>query len=436
MLQMQKRKKINRKVKRGIQYLLKFIALASLIVIIFIKDPFQMTHQDKIIYKISQLFLILTIISPLWILLSDNLKSKLPLFKRKTWWSNIFGFLIVFLIFGLLSCITSSFQSDEFKDNYQSYLETKKNRLEKESLSLEEQELSDKLKELTEENETVSVYHEIEKNLKVHYLDVGQGDSIFLELPNKETILIDAAEATEANKIKGYIQNLGYQKIDYVIATHPHSDHIGGLSEIIKQFDIGSIYMPKAVSTSKTYENLLTTIAEKNLKVKQAKAGIEIINQNDLKIEILSPKESSYANLNNYSIVLKLTYKKNSFLFMGDAEKQIEEEIQSDVKANVIKIGHHGSNTSSSEAFVEKVKPQYAIISVGKDNKYNHPYSEILDRWSKMGAEIYRTDEDGSVIIESDGENLAVSSANGKNNNVTIMKANTETSKKSSEEKN
>jgi len=170
----------------------------------------------------------------------------------------------------------------------------------------------------------------------------------------------------------------------------------------------------------------LTTIAEKNLKIKQAKAGVEIIHQANLKIEIISPKESNYSNLNNYSAVLKLTYKKHIFLFMGDAEALIEDEIQSDVNADVIKVGHHGSNTSSSESFVQKVRPQYAVISVGKDNKYHHPNSEILDRWKSVGAEIYRTDEDGTIIAESNGETLTISSVNGKNNKIKFQESKSE----------
>ena len=159
-----------------------------------------------------------------------------------------------------------------------------------------------------------SIYsNDIDGNLKVNFIDVGQGDSIFIELPNEEVMLIDAGEKSEADKVNNYIKNLGYEKIDYVIGTHPHTDHIGALSSVIDSFDIRKIYMPKAISTSKTYENLLTTIKNKNLKVTTAKSGVNIINDKDLKIDIIAPVKD-YSNLNNNSAVIKLVYKNISFL--------------------------------------------------------------------------------------------------------------------------
>lgn len=423
---MQKKLKLNKKAK--IKAFFRIIILLLCLGVLFLEIPFEMNTKDKILYKSSQIFALFSVVIPFWILLSNRLKRKLPFFKKKTWWGNVFGILIIFSSFGALTSLTLNLQSDEFKINYQSYLGTQKNVITEEKSDLEEQELKNKLNDLTEENRPNIREFEIAKNLKVHYLNVGQGDSIFLELPNSETMLIDAAEKSEENKIKSYIENLGYAKIDYVVATHPHADHIGGLATIIKSFDIKNIYMPKVVSTSKTYENLLSTIASKNLKVKNAKAGISIINQNDLKIEIISPKKDTYNNLNNYSAVIKLIYKNCTFLFMGDAETQIEDEIQYSIKADVIKVGHHGSNTSSGASFVQKVHPKYAIISVGKENKY-HPNKDVLECWKAVGAEIYRTDEDGTVIIESDGNLLAISSKNGKNNNTKIEKIENEESK-------
>lgn len=247
-----------------------------------------------------------------------------------------------------------------------------------------------------------------EERIKIHYIDVGQGDSTFIELPNNETMLIDAGEAEYEEVVTNYIKKLGYTKITYLVGTHPHSDHIGGLEKQVETFQIGKIYMPKAVSTTKTYTSLLETIKNKNYKVQTAKEGVNILNNNDLKIDILSPKEEEYSNLNNYSVVIKITYKERSFLFMGDAEELIEEELTSDIKADVIKVGHHGSDTSSSNNFVKKVNPTYAIISVGKANKYNHPASSVLDRWKNIGAKIYRTDEEGTIILISDGEGIQI----------------------------
>ena len=246
------------------------------------------------------------------------------------------------------------------------------------------------------------------EELKVHFLDVGQGDSIFIELPTNETILIDASIKDASNKIINYLREENVSKIDYVFATHPHSDHIGGMSAVIKAFDIGQIYMPKAVTTTKTYENLLLTIKDKNLKIKAAKAGNTIIDTDDLKLVVLAPNQDSYESLNNYSIVLKLTYKEKSFLFTGDAETLSEKEITGDVEADVLKVGHHGSRTSTSQAFLNKVNPSYAVISVGLNNDYKHPHQEVLDRLEKKNIKIYRTDQNGDIIFTTDGYNIDV----------------------------
>lgn len=288
--------------------------------------------------------------------------------------NNIFTFIIV-LIFLLVSNSINSYQKEYDK--------------------------------ITKENS----YNLIEKDnlLKIHYINVGQGDSIFIEISNNQTMLIDGAEAYFEKTIIDYIKNLGYNKIDYVIATHPHTDHIGGLSQIINTFDIDKIYMPKVVSTSKTYENLLKTIKDKGLKINTAKANVNIIDNNDLKIDIIAPNNESYSSLNNYSAVLKITYKDRSFLFMADAEKISENEITADIKADVIKVGHHGSNTSSSLEFIKRVNAKYAIISVGKNN-YNHPNKEVIDRFKNMGTKIYRTDLNGTIIVSTDGYNINIKS--------------------------
>lgn len=239
--------------------------------------------------------------------------------------------------------------------------------------------------------------------LRVNYIDVGQGDSIFIELPNKETMLIDAGEAYKSDNVINYLNNLGIKKIDYVVGTHPHTDHIGGLEEVINAFDVGTIYMPKVSSNSKTFEDLLTTINNKGLNIKMAKNGVVVIDLENLKLEFIAPNSNNYSNLNNYSAVLKLTYLDNTFLFMGDAETLSEDEITSEIKADVIKVGHHGSDSSSSIELVKKVSPKYAIIMVGEGNSYNHPYQSIIDRYLSVGAKVLRTDLDGNIICDSDG---------------------------------
>lgn len=271
----------------------------------------------------------------------------------------------------------------------------------------------DKIKNLFNQNNNQNQNDYINTNndlLKVHYLDVGQGDSIFIELPNNETMLIDAAEFYQSEKIKNYLKNLNYQKIDYVIGTHPHTDHIGGLKDIINTFEIGKIYMPKVVSTTKTYESLLMAIKDKNLKINTAKAGTSIIDTDALKINILAPNNNTYTELNNYSVVTKITYGTTKFLFMGDAEKLSENEIKEDVTADVIKIGHHGSNTSSSIDFIKKVNAKYGIISVGLNNKYNLPKEETITNWENSGTKIYLTSINGTITAISDGTNIKIES--------------------------
>ena len=271
----------------------------------------------------------------------------------------------------------------------------------------------DKIKNLFNQNNNQNQNDYINTNndlLKVHYLDVGQGDSIFVELPNNETMLIDAAESYQSENIINYLKNLNYQKIDYVIGTHPHTDHIGGLKNIINTFEIGKIYMPKVVSTTKTYESLLMAIKNKNLKINTAKAGTSIIDTDTLKIKILAPNNSIYTELNNYSVVTKITYGTTKFLFMGDAEKLSENEIKENVTADVIKIGHHGSNTSSSIDFIKKVNAKYGIISVGLNNKYNLPKEEIITNWENSGTKIYLTSINGTITASSDGTNIKIES--------------------------
>ncbi len=244
-------------------------------------------------------------------------------------------------------------------------------------------------------------------DLKVHYLDVGQGDSIFIELPNNETMLIDAGEKENASKIENYLQDLNYDTLNYVIGTHPHTDHIGALATIIQDWQVQNIYLPKAIANTKTYENLLLTIKNKGLTVHAASQGLKIIDSPDLQVYFLAPVLDKYTNLNNYSAVLKIVYQDTAFLFMGDAEALVEKSLN-DVQANVIKVGHHGSDSSSSLDFVQKVGADYAIISVGANNQYNHPSLDVIARWQQSGSHVYRTDLNGNIIVSSDGKNITV----------------------------
>ncbi len=251
-----------------------------------------------------------------------------------------------------------------------------------------------------------------DNSLAVHYLSVGQGDSIFVELPDKKTMLIDAGVNGLGEGIQEYINKLGYTTIDFLVATHPHSDHIGSMDYIVKNFNIGSIYMPKVSTTTKTYERLLTAVSDKGYKIKSTSAGMTIGDSTDYTIDVLGPVTIDKDELNNCSIVLKITYMNNKFLFLGDAEKQEINSITADMSSNVLKVGHHGSTTSTNETILEKISPQYAVISVGRDNDYGHPSEKTLSLLEDFNCKTYRTDTDETIIITSDGSNIEVTTDN------------------------
>ncbi|HHY13869.1 MAG TPA: MBL fold metallo-hydrolase [Thermoanaerobacterales bacterium] len=252
----------------------------------------------------------------------------------------------------------------------------------------------------------------IEKDeLTVHFLDVGQGDSILIELPNDEVSLIDGGNRWDSDFLVDYIKAQNIGKIDYLIATHPHADHIGGLPEVIKNFDIGKVYMPRKAASTKIFESFATEMQNKGLKATEGKGGKDIINEDDLLFTMIAPNSDNYSDTNDYSIVAKLTYKNVSIVFTGDAEKVSETEIVGigyNLSADVLKVGHHGSITSTSEEFLNRVNPKYAIISAGKDNDYGHPHKEIIERLEKKGISISRTDELGTIILTSNGIDINI----------------------------
>lgn len=242
--------------------------------------------------------------------------------------------------------------------------------------------------------------------LHVFYVDVGQGDCSFIYLPNGKNMLIDAGEKDYGSKIIRALKEKGINKIDFLVATHPHSDHIGGMTQIVNFFDIDKIYMPKVAHTTETYQSLLNAIGRKEMKIHTAKAGVEIFNEENLSAIFVAPNSSDYDDLNNYSAVIKLTYGKNSFVFTGDAEKKSEDEIRTNIKCDVLKVGHHGSSSSTTANFLKKTEPKYAVISCGAGNDYGHPSEKVLARLNKSKAKIYRTDICGTVEAVSDGENI------------------------------
>ena len=242
----------------------------------------------------------------------------------------------------------------------------------------------------------------------VHFIDVDQGDSIFIELPNSQTMLIDAAEESQADKIITYIHQQGYDSLDYVVETHPHSDHMGGMADVINNFNVSSIYLSPATNTTKAYENMLTAIQNSGAKTYSPMAGDTILDDGNLLIEVVAPKELDNDKLNNCSLVIKLTYGDNRFLFTGDAEKSEEDGIWTNIKCDVLKVGHHGSESSTTANFLKKVEPTYAVISVGAGNSYGHPDDIILKRLADKGVQTFRTDIQGTIVFSSDGTTISV----------------------------
>ena len=250
--------------------------------------------------------------------------------------------------------------------------------------------------------------------IELHFLDVGQGDSTLVILPNGKTMLIDAGTRDSGATVVSYMKSLDISKIDYLVMTHPDADHIGGMSKVIDNFEIGSIYMTDMISTTKTFEDLLLKIESKDLKITTLKVNDTISEFDDCKVILLSPIKK-YDDSNEMSLVIQTTYRNNTFLLMGDAGTKVENDILNsnvNINADLIKIGHHGSRYSSSGKFIKKVSPLFAIISVGKNNQYGHPTNKTLETLNIFGVKIYRTDELGHIIAISDGNFINITNKN------------------------
>lgn len=244
------------------------------------------------------------------------------------------------------------------------------------------------------------------ENFSVSFIDVGQADSVLIRNGNYN-MLIDAGNNEDGEKLVNYFKSLGIEEFTYVFATHPHEDHIGGMDDIINNFKIDNYYMSNKLSTTKTFMDVLDALDGRNLKYTVPNKG-DTLKFGDANIKVIYPGDDK-SNINDSSIVLKITYGKNSFLLTGDATSNVERKIYNeDIKSDVLKVAHHGSSYSSTDVFLDKVKPYYAVISVGKNNIYNHPSNKTLEKLNKRNIKVYRTDLDGTIVFISDGDNLSV----------------------------
>ncbi|MBR2383753.1 MAG: MBL fold metallo-hydrolase [Anaerotignum sp.] len=243
--------------------------------------------------------------------------------------------------------------------------------------------------------------------MEVHFIDVGQADCALLA-SGGHFMLIDGGNNDDAEHIVTYLQNAGVKKLDLVVGTHPHEDHIGSLDAAIEAFDIGAVYMPDVSADTETYRDVLDAVEGKGLQVQHPVPG-DVLDFNGLPVEIFGPVKE-YSNLNNHSIVLRVSVGETAFLFTGDVEIEGEYDILEqgfDISADVLKVSHHGSSGSSVEEFLAYTDADYAVISVGEGNIYDHPEAVTLKRLQNYGMEIFRTDEQGTIVCDTDGKNIS-----------------------------
>lgn len=242
------------------------------------------------------------------------------------------------------------------------------------------------------------------EEIRVYFLDVGQGDAILIQSA-ENAVLIDGGEYTAQKALLSYLREAGVTTLDFVVATHPHSDHIGGLPEVIGAFTVNQVLMPDVTHNTESFEKLMDAIEEQNIPLTVATAG-EVYTAGPIRLEVLAPSGGGYEDLNDYSLVMRMPYGGTAFMFTGDAGHLSEREMLDsdyDLRANVLKAGHHGSNTATGESFLTAVAPAAVVISCGKDNSYGHPHAGTLKKLADKGIPVYRTDESGSIIMGTDG---------------------------------
>ena len=246
-----------------------------------------------------------------------------------------------------------------------------------------------------------------EERLEVTFIDVGQADSILLE-SSGEYMLVDAGNNEDGPKLVTYLENKNITDFKYVIATHPHEDHIGGLDDIINNFNIEAFYMPDVITTTKTFEDVLDSLEAKNITLSIPNKN-DTFNLGEATVKVLYVGTDEESDLNDTSVVIKVTYQNVSFLLTGDASTKVEETLdRKDLESTVLKVGHHGSTTATDKEFLSLVNPTYAIISVGKNNQYHHPHTSVINTLNDQNITTYRTDEDGTIEMITDGTNIEI----------------------------
>lgn len=244
-------------------------------------------------------------------------------------------------------------------------------------------------------------------DIEVHFIDVGQGDSTLIKAGD-HAMLIDAGDNSEGTAVQSYLDSQNVEKLDYVIGTHPDADHIGGLDVIIYKFNCKKVFMPDVTSDTKTYDDVVQALKSKNQKSQAPKLG-KTYSLGDASFTVVAPVKEYGDETNNWSVGIVLQYGENRFLFTGDAAKQAEDDMLDageDISADVYKASHHGSKTGSSDDFLDKVNPTYAVISCGEGNKYGHPSAQTLNNFRSRGIKTFRTDNQGTIVAYSDGSNI------------------------------
>lgn len=256
------------------------------------------------------------------------------------------------------------------------------------------------------EIQTAYAPSDVTEDLTVHFLDIGQGDCTLLT-QGEHAMLIDAGDNDQGTKVQSYLEYLGISSLDYLVLTHPDADHIGGADVVIYKFDCNTILMPERKADTRTYDDVIQAMKSKNYTAIHPEVG-DNYAFGESSFTILSPARN-YEDSNDCSIVLRLTHGGNTFLFTGDAEEEAENDMLAsgmDLSADVLKVGHHGSHTSTSDAFLDAVSPTYAVISCETGNSYGHPHAETLNKLRAAGVQLFRTDDQGTITVTSDGSTL------------------------------